>query len=104
MKASWRIDIDSLSFRPEGHEGACVVHRRALRTLMRRDPNAEEALAFFEARSPAFLAAAVAKIERAGLAPAANFHLTSRDLRRALHVATGAESAATILDTKIPRR
>jgi len=104
MKASWRGDIDSLSFQVDGHRGPCVVHRRALRTLMKGEPTSDEALAFFAARRAAFLAAAAAKIRRARLADDASFHLTSRDLRRALHVATGTESAGMVLDTKIPRR
>jgi hypothetical protein len=104
MKASWRGDIDSLSFQPDGHRGSCVVHRRALRTLMRGEPSSDEALAFFAVRRAVFLAAAAAKIRRAGLADDASFHLTSRDLRRALNVATGTESAATVLDSKIPHR
>ena len=104
MSARWRADIDSLSFQPEGHSGSCVVHRRALKTLMMREPSPEEALAYFVAHRPAFVAAAAAKIRRALLAGGAHFHLTSRDVRRAHDVAAGIENAATVLDTKIPRR
>src|SRR6476469_144498 len=32
--ALWRREIDSLSFMPAGHQGECVVHRRAFRVLL----------------------------------------------------------------------
>ncbi|MFD2263947.1 hypothetical protein ACFSM5_13680 [Lacibacterium aquatile] len=76
----WRDDIDSLAFSIEGHGGICVIHRRALRTLIGHLPEPQEALDFFENRRAAFEVAARAKILRAGLAFEANFHLTSRDV------------------------
>ncbi len=85
--SQWRHDIDALAFQPEGHRGICVVHRLAFRTLMRVVPTPAACIAFFAAREGAFRAAAEAKISRRGLPPGANFHLTSRDLARALTVA-----------------
>ena len=81
---SWRDDIDSVAFQPDGHSGVCVVHRRAFRTLLGRAPSEQECLAFFALHAAAFAAAAAAKIARRNLAPEANFHLTSRDHLRAL--------------------
>jgi hypothetical protein len=104
MSAWWRDDIDSLAFRPAGHVGVCVVHRRALRSLTGQDSGKEETLAFYRAEAATFQAAAAAKIERAGLAAGANLHLTSRDLRRARDVATETKSAVAILDTSRPRQ
>jgi hypothetical protein len=79
--------IDSLVFRPGRHEGRCVVHRRALRALLGREPAPAESLAYLEEHLGAFEAAARAKIERLGLAGEAHFHLTSRDLRRSMRPA-----------------
>jgi hypothetical protein len=80
--ASWRTDIDSLAFRPDGHGGVCMVHRRAFRTLLKRAPTPEDCVAFFRAHEAGFQAAARAKILRANLEQAANLHLTSRDVAR----------------------
>ncbi len=80
--ATWREDIDSLVFEPEGHVGSCVVHRRAFRTLLGRDAARQECLEFFGAHHGAFRAAAAAKIARASILAGMNFHLTSRDVRR----------------------
>lgn len=80
----WRSDVDALSFRPEGHDGACMVHRHAFRTLLKRVPTPEECAAFFHAQQTAFHFAARAKIAHARLASDANLHLTSRDLARAM--------------------
>jgi hypothetical protein len=85
--AKWRHDIDALAFQPEGHRGTCVVHRLAFRTLMRVVPAPETCLAYFTEHEGAFRASAQAKISRKRLQPGANFHLTSRDLARALTVA-----------------
>jgi hypothetical protein len=76
--------IDSLVFRPARHDGRCVVHRRALRALVGREPGPAESLAYLEENRAAFEAAARAKIDRLGLAREAHFHLTSRDLRRSM--------------------
>lgn len=81
---SWRSDVDALSFRPDGHDGVCMVHRHAFRTLLKRMPAPEDCSAFFHARKIAFHLAARAKIAHARLAPDANLHLTSRDLARAM--------------------
>jgi hypothetical protein len=80
----WRTDVDALSFRPQGHDGDCMVHRHAFRTLLGRMPSPEECAVFFRAHEPAFHVAANAKIARTGLAVDANLHLTSRDLARAM--------------------
>jgi hypothetical protein len=80
----WRADVDALSFRPEGHIGACMVHRHAFRTLLKQMPTPEACAAFFRAQEAAFHFAARAKIARANLALDANLHLTSRDLARAM--------------------
>jgi hypothetical protein len=84
---AWRIDIEALAFAPEGHAGICTVHRLAFRTLLGRLPAPEDCIAFFKSNEPAFHAAASAKISRRGLAPSANFHLTSRDVAAAIGVA-----------------
>jgi hypothetical protein len=81
--ANWRPEIDSLAFQPHGHAGICVVHRRAIETLMGRTASPTECVAYFEAHQPAFAQAAAAKVVRASLGPAENFHLTSRDVARA---------------------
>ena len=86
---SWRVDLDSLSFQPDAHLGRCVVHRRAFRTLMASDPRPDECYLYFMSQIQAFEKAAAAKINRAALAPEANFHLTSRDLMRAGAVRSG---------------
>ena len=83
----WRHDVDALAFEPEGHDGACMVHRLAFRSLMRLVPSPEACLAYFTAHEDAFHASARAKISRKALRPDATFHLTSRDLARALTVA-----------------
>ncbi len=78
--AVWRDDIDALAFRPAGHQGFCMVHRLALRTVIGRRASPAECLDYFAANRPVFEAAARAKIARTGLPPDANFHLTSRDI------------------------
>jgi hypothetical protein len=78
----WRADIDALAFWLEQHGGACMVHRHAFRTLLRRTPGTEDCLAFYRDHRAAFHAAAAAKLQRGGVTEHATFHLTSRDLRR----------------------
>ena len=80
--STWRADIDSLAFRPDGHGGVCMVHRRAFRTLLKRTPSPDDCAGFFKAHEAAFQAAARAKILRARLEQGANLHLTSRDVAR----------------------
>jgi hypothetical protein len=82
MQSSWRSDIDSLSFRPPGHGGDCIVHRRAFRTLLGFNPSPQDCATCFAERRAAFLGAAAAKIARERLGTDANFHLTSRDVAR----------------------
>jgi hypothetical protein len=82
MASAWRSDLDSLSFRPEGHEGQCVVHRRAFQTLLGFEPTPDDCATCFLQRQDAFQRAAAAKISRAALACDSNFHLTSRDISR----------------------
>lgn len=86
-QTKWRHDIDALAFQPEGHDGLCVVHRLAFRSLMRIVPTPETCIAYFTAHEGAFRASAQGKISRKGLPRNANFHLTSRDLVRAFTVA-----------------
>jgi hypothetical protein len=83
MSSTWRSDLDSLSFQPEGHAGQCLVHRRAFRTILGFNPTPADCAACFLQQQSAFRAAAAAKIGRAALAADANFHLTSRDILRA---------------------
>ena len=82
----WRDDIDALAFQPADHAGLCMVHRRAFRTLLRATPSPQQCVAFFKANQAAFQAAARAKVLRAGVADAENFHLTSRDVSRQLKI------------------
>jgi len=111
MTARWLADLDALAFIPAGHRGDCLVHRRALGTLIGREAGAEAALAFFATERAAFESAAAAKIARSHLVASARFHLTSRDIFRARasssdvgaaspsDVAVGTESAGPVLDT-----
>jgi hypothetical protein len=80
----WRDDIDALAFQPAGHEGLCMVHRRAFRTLLQAVPSPRQCVDFYHSHRDAFQAAARAKVVRAGVARTANFHLTSRDVTRQL--------------------
>jgi hypothetical protein len=61
-----------------------MVHRHAFRTLLRRYPSPEDCAAYFQDHRAVFQAAASAKLVRASVAADANFHLTSRDLARAM--------------------
>ena len=81
--AVWRTDLDALEFAVGA--GAALVHRLAFRALLDGPATAESCMAFFAANRGLFRAAAEAKIARAGLPSDARFHLTSRDLRRAVH-------------------
>ncbi len=80
----WREDIDSLAFQPAGHDGLCVLHRRAFRSLLECEPTSAACCAYFENMQSIFQHAARAKILRANIASVANFHLNSRDIQRAL--------------------
>jgi hypothetical protein len=80
----WRNDIDALAFQPEQHSGFCMVHRRAFRTLLRATPSPQQCVEFFSAHQEAFQVAARAKLQSASLSETANFHLTSRDVKRQL--------------------
>jgi hypothetical protein len=104
MTAIWREDIDSLAFRPAGQDAWCMVHRRAFHALAGGDATPSACLAVFHAHSAAFERAARAKQARTTPAAGANFHIDSRDLRRALDVAPGTESAGVVLDTPKPPR
>jgi hypothetical protein len=86
-RARWRRDIDALAFEPDGHRSVCVVHRLAFRSLLRLTPTPEDCLAYFAARECAFRTAAQGKIARRRIKAGVSFHLTSRDLSRALAVA-----------------
>jgi hypothetical protein len=80
--AAWRPDIEAFVFEPEGHQGLCMVHRRAFGTLLGFTPAPQDCEAFFRAHEEAFRAAASAKILRGHVARGKNFHLTSRDVAR----------------------
>lgn len=82
----WRDDIDALAFQPRDHRGLCMVHRRAFRTLLRAAPSPQQCVDFYISHEQAFQAAARAKLLRAAVADAANFHLTSRDVVRQLKI------------------
>ena len=83
-EVAWRDQIDSLAFRAEGHAGVCVVHRRAFETLLGHSASPAECVAYFTAQRSTFARAAAAKIARASLGSADNFHLTSRDITRTM--------------------
>jgi Protein of unknown function (DUF1488) len=104
MSAQWRPDIDSLAFQPAGQDGWCVIHRRAIRTLLRKEPTAEECLALFAAHRPVFEAAAAAKRARAAVASGANYHITSRDVLRARMSQPGREWPEPFLTAPDPGR
>ena len=82
----WRNDIDALAFQPDEHDGLCMVHRRAFRTLLRAMPSPRQCIEFFDAHQEAFQAAAHAKLLLTRVAATANFHLTSRDVSRQLKI------------------
>lgn len=75
---------DFLTFTPPGHRGACVVHRRAFRVLLRGCASLEDCERFLAHHRGAFDRAALDKKTRARLGPDARFHINSRDIRRAL--------------------
>jgi len=80
--ATWRHDIEALVFEPEDHQGSCMVHRRAFRTLLRFTPAPPDCETYFRTHEQAFRAAASAKIVRHHVTRGRNFHLTSRDVAR----------------------
>ena len=82
----WRSDIDALAFRPTGHQGSCVIHRRAFRTLLKVPPSPQQCIDFYLRHHNAFEAAAREKMRLKQLPATANFHLTSRDIRRQLRM------------------
>jgi hypothetical protein len=82
--AAWRDDVDALQFCPPGHEGFCLVHRLAFRTLVGSKASPDACLGFFAAQEAAFLFAARSKISRQSIEPRRNLHLNSRDIRRAM--------------------
>ena len=49
----WRDDIDALAFQPAEHDGLCMVHRRAFRTLLRTTPSPRQCVEFFNAHHEA---------------------------------------------------
>jgi hypothetical protein len=81
---TWHDDIDALEFQLAGHQGTCMIHRRAFRTLLRTTPSTQQCVDFYLTHRDAFQAAACAKVLRASVEDAANFHLTSRDVTRQL--------------------
>lgn len=82
--ATWRGDIDALQFTAAGHGGICMIHRLAFRSLVGRMPERADCLAYFSAHAENFAAAARQKIAAQAVPPGRNFHLNSRDIRRAL--------------------
>ena len=85
-RASWRSDIDALTFPVATHFASCAVHRRAFRTQLGSEPTAEDCLRYFDQVEYAFEAAASAKIVQKNIPIRTNFHLTSRDIVRKLIV------------------
>lgn len=79
---TWRQDLQAVSFRPEGHGAACMIHRLAIRTLAGRLLTPEECLSFAASRLDLLQAAAARKIAAHQIAPERSLHLTSRDVRR----------------------
>jgi hypothetical protein len=79
----WRQDLDALVFRPKGYQGGCFVHRLAFR-FHDSEASRESCKKFFRANVDAFERAAQAKIRRGRVLDGENFHLTSRDIRRAM--------------------
>ncbi|WP_027579835.1 hypothetical protein [Bradyrhizobium sp. Ai1a-2] len=90
----WRNDIDSLAFRPSGHGGICVIHRRAFRTLLGRSPSPQQSIDFYLMHRDSFEAAARAKLAAKDIRDTENFHLTSRDVRR--HLKNSVASGDTV--------
>lgn len=88
MECTWRSDIDSLSFQPHGHGAYCIVHRRAFGTLLGLNPSPTECESYFVEHYAAFQRAAAEKIASASADAIVNFHLTSRDVARALTIPT----------------
>jgi len=80
---TWQADLDSLSFQPDGHQGLCVIHRRAFGTLIGHIPQPAECVRYFDSYREVFQRAAAAKIQHARLTARENFHLNSRDIGRA---------------------
>lgn len=83
MNIFWRGDIDSVEFRPIDHEGLCMVHRLALRTLIGFKAEPDECVAYVERNWAVIVAAAADKIAARKIAHDRNFNLNSRDIRRA---------------------
>jgi hypothetical protein len=89
LPPTWWGEIESLAFYPGGYAGLCVVHRLAFRTLLGFDPTPEQCQALYLKEKYAFERAAQDKIARRHLASEANFHLTSRDILRAMKMDPG---------------
>jgi hypothetical protein len=89
----WRSDIDSLAFRPSGHMGMCVIHRRAFRTLLGYTPSPQQCIDFYLIQHHSFEAAARAKLATRSIRETGNFHLTSRDVRRQLKNSVASDDA-----------
>jgi hypothetical protein len=49
--ATWRPDIEALVFEPDDHQGLCMVHRRAFRTLLRFTPAPRDCETYFRTPS-----------------------------------------------------
>lgn len=97
---AWEVAIDALSFRPRGHDGHCVVHRRAFRVLVGGAADPGLCLAFARDHASALEAAAAGRIAARGLPAGARFHLTSREIRRALSGAPGLAGEAVQEETR----
>ena len=80
---TWRHDINTLMFRPDGHRGGCFIHRLAFRSLS-GSCSRESCETYFRENRDAFERAAQVKMTRGNVPTEQNFHLTSRDIRRAL--------------------
>jgi hypothetical protein len=60
----WREDVDAVEFQPTDHQGVCLMHRRAFRTLMRAPSSPQQCVDFYNTHQDAFQAAARAKVLR----------------------------------------
>ncbi|TCP85225.1 hypothetical protein C8J31_107192 [Rhizobium sp. PP-CC-2G-626] len=87
MGAVWRAEIDAVEFHLDGGY-RFVVHRNVFRTLRGSPAAPEVCVAFVEANAEAFVVAGRARIAEAASASTRAFHLNSRQVRRAMTIAS----------------
>lgn len=82
MIAQWAAEADAVRFSaPNG--GSCLIHRLAFRALLGRDPRVAECVDFVNLNIEAISAAAATRLSSAKIGRGINFHLNSRQIRRA---------------------